>query len=91
MCYYVSEYHDHKHDNNDDKVAIPGIPPSTWFLSFYFAITTMTTLGYGDVVPTNTNGRLFTAWYIIFGVCLGGTYISMLSNHIQEHNGILSF
>ena len=88
MCYYVSEYHDYKATANDDNNKIPGEAPSTWFLAFYFVITTMTTLGYGDIIPTNENGRLFTAWYITFGVCLGGTYISMISNHIQEHNGI---
>jgi hypothetical protein len=40
----------------------------------------------GDVIPTTRGGRLFTAWYIIFGVCILGTYISMITNHIQEHN-----
>jgi len=29
---------------------------------------------------------MFTAFYILFGVCLGGTYIGLISSHIQEHS-----
>lgn len=43
MCYYISEYKDVDDDYKGSEA------PKTWFLSFYFVITTMTTLGYGKI------------------------------------------
>ena len=48
MCYYATEYH----DDNDGYEG--GEPPNTWFKAFYFVVTTMTTLGYGNTTPTST-------------------------------------
>jgi voltage-gated potassium channel len=36
--------------------------------SFYATITTLSTVGYGDFVPTTTEGKFFTVFIIIFGV-----------------------
>jgi voltage-gated potassium channel len=36
--------------------------------SFYFTITTLSTVGYGDFVPKSQTGKLFTVIVIIFGV-----------------------
>ena len=36
--------------------------------SFYFSTMTLTTIGYGDLVPTTDNSKLFTSFYAIFGV-----------------------
>ena len=36
--------------------------------SFYFSVSTLTTVGYGDITPTSQFSRLFTALYILFGV-----------------------
>ncbi|RMG60882.1 MAG: hypothetical protein D6713_01635 [Deltaproteobacteria bacterium] len=38
------------------------------FDSFYFTIVTITTIGYGDVTPTTTAGKLLDIFVIVFGV-----------------------
>lgn len=55
----------------------------TWTTSFYFTVCTLTTVGYGDVVPTTDSSRLFTAFFALAGVSvalasfgiIGATYI----------------
>jgi voltage-gated potassium channel Kch len=39
-------------------------------LAFWWAITTVTTVGYGDVVPVSTSGRLVGAALMLIGVSL---------------------
>ncbi len=38
--------------------------------SFYFSVTTLTTVGYGDMYPTTTVSKLFTSFYALIGVGL---------------------
>jgi voltage-gated potassium channel len=38
------------------------------FTAFYWTITTITTLGYGDIVPQSTNSKIFSVIIIIAGV-----------------------
>lgn len=47
-----------------------------WFESFYFATTTVTTVGYGDIVPLSAPGRVFSIALMLFGV---GTALYALS------------
>lgn len=42
-----------------------------WIQSFYFSVVTITTVGYGDLTPTNDASRLFAAIYILIGVSIG--------------------
>jgi voltage-gated potassium channel len=36
--------------------------------SFYFSTMTLTTVGYGDLVPTNNSTKIFVSIYSIFGI-----------------------
>jgi voltage-gated potassium channel len=36
--------------------------------AFYFSVTTLTTVGLGDLAPTTTMGKLFTVVYIFAGL-----------------------
>src|SRR5215211_7985114 len=36
--------------------------------AFYFSVTTLTTVGYGDLSPKTTIGKLFTVVYIFAGL-----------------------
>lgn len=40
----------------------------TWIQSFYFSVVTLTTVGYGDLHPTNDFSRVVVAFYILIGV-----------------------
>lgn len=43
----------------------------TPFDSFYFTVVTITTVGYGDLHPTNTLSKSFTIFLLFMGVGLG--------------------
>lgn len=36
--------------------------------SFYFSVVTLATVGYGDLHPTNDISRIFTSFYVLIGV-----------------------
>lgn len=42
----------------------------SWIDSFYFSVVTVTTVGYGDLYPTNEGARLFASFFILFGVAI---------------------
>ena len=47
--------------------------------SFYFSVTTLTTVGFGDPAPATAAGKIFTILYIFVGV-IGG-FINVLAKH----------
>ena len=47
--------------------------------AFYFSVTTLTTVGLGDLAPSTTFGKLFTAVYIFAGVGLIAVFISAVA------------
>lgn len=44
--------------------------------SFYFSTSTLTTVGYGDIVPTHDVSKIITSIYALLGV---GTFLFCLS------------
>ncbi|ODS36736.1 hypothetical protein BEH94_04265 [Candidatus Altiarchaeales archaeon WOR_SM1_SCG] len=42
----------------------------TYIDSFYFAVSTLTTVGYGDIVPSTNGSKIFTAFYVLVGVSM---------------------
>ena len=47
--------------------------------AFYFSVTTLTTVGLGDLAPTTTLGKLFTVFYIFAGLSLVLGFIDTLA------------
>ena len=61
----------------------------TWFEGFYMVLTTITTIGYGELHPLSTAGRLFNSFIIIAGVALvllitGGAAQALLEFELQS-------
>jgi voltage-gated potassium channel len=60
------------------------IPRALWW-----AIVTLTTVGYGDVYPVTVLGRIFGGMFAILGVCLialpTGIFASSFSDALQRH------
>lgn len=47
--------------------------------SFYFSVVTLTTVGYGDLSPETTAGKLFTTVYILLGLSIIATFASNIA------------
>ena len=56
----------------------------SYFDSLYFTITTLTTVGYGDLTPQTFYGRLFTMFYMVFGISIALYSLSFLASHYIE-------
>ena len=53
--------------------------------AFYFSVTTLTTVGLGDLSPTTTVGKLFTVVYIFTGLGLIAGFISTIGTETLSH------
>lgn len=63
----------------------------TWVSSFYFTVSTLTTIGYGDLVPTTDTSRLFTAFFALAGVTIAFTSLSALGTiYLRRSESVLS-
>ena len=47
--------------------------------AFYFSVTTLTTVGLGDLAPSTMLGKLFTVLYIFVGIGLIAGFITTLA------------
>ena len=47
--------------------------------AFYFSVTTLTTVGLGDLAPSTTFGKLFTALYIFAGLGLIAGFVNAVA------------
>ena len=55
--------------------------------AFYFSVTTLTTVGLGDLAPSTTFGKLFTALYIFAGVGLIAVFVSAVAQETLGSGG----
>ena len=63
----------------------------SWLTSFYFSVCTLTTVGYGDFYPTTDVSRLFTAVYVLVGVAIAFTSLSLIGRaYIRRGQRVLT-
>jgi len=48
----------------------------SWVDAAYFSIATLSTVGYGDLHPETTTGKVFTMAYIVVGV---GVFVALIT------------
>jgi len=61
-----------------------GVTTSTLVDALYFSIVTMTTVGYGDLVPQGVVAKLFTCAFVFVGFGLVGVLVSGAANYLVE-------
>lgn len=49
----------------------------SWIDSLYFCVITLTTIGYGDLVPKTDLGKLFTVFYVLAGIGVIATFANL--------------
>jgi hypothetical protein len=55
---------------------------SDYWNLFYFSAVTITTLGYGDIVPITSNARLWVSSEAILGIIIIGLFLNSVSKNI---------
>lgn len=56
----------------------------SWFDAFYMTLTTMTTIGYGEIHPLSHSGRIFNSFLIVFAVFSVGFTIATFSQALLQ-------
>ena len=51
--------------------------------TMYFMVTTLTTVGYGDVGPSSWQGRLLAVFFMLFNVCCMSFFVHKAVSHIE--------
>uniref|UniRef100_A0A166H0N8 EF-hand domain-containing protein n=3 Tax=Daucus carota subsp. sativus TaxID=79200 RepID=A0A166H0N8_DAUCS len=59
--------------------------------SIYFCVVTMTTIGYGDLVPDTVLAKLLACVFVFSGMALVGYVLSKVADYILEKEGNLFF
>jgi len=53
----------------------------SWVDSLYFSVVAVTTVGFGDLVPSKDASKLFTVLYIFAGISIVTTYFNARMRH----------
>lgn len=60
--------------------------------ALYFSFTTLTTIGLGDYLPSTRTSKVFSIFYIIFGLGQGASLIGLLAVNVERtHLGVDAF
>lgn len=61
-------------------------PVEAYVTALYFAFTTMTTVGFGDIVPSTTQERVFVTCAMIISCCTFAYMIGSIGSVVQKQN-----
>ena len=61
-----------------------GMHEDSWFMPLYFSIVTMTTLGYGDVLPASTTAQIVSTVQVLISYIMLGGLLSIFSNKLAR-------
>ena len=79
-----------------DKVLVSGddyLCPNLWNYknSFFFAATIVSTIGYGNVYPITTGGKIFTMIYAIIGIPFFGIFLARIGDYLMNKVNVIEF
>eukprot|EP00927_Polykrikos_kofoidii_P022586 TRINITY_DN21022_c0_g1_i1.p1 TRINITY_DN21022_c0_g1~~TRINITY_DN21022_c0_g1_i1.p1 ORF type:complete len:284 (-),score=44.03 TRINITY_DN21022_c0_g1_i1:22-873(-) len=60
------------------------LEPWTYFQSLYFCFVTLSTVGFGDFLPTSPASQAFSILYMIFGLGVCASIIALLTGLVAE-------
>jgi hypothetical protein len=70
---------------DDGRIAQPGVSTSVRYLyAVYWAVTTLTTVGYGDLVPTNDAERFYALCAMLCSALVFGYMISNIGSLVAS-------
>lgn len=52
--------------------------------SFYFSVSTLATVGMGDLVPSSDLSKLFTSFYMLVGIGILFGFVSMIGREVTS-------
>jgi len=52
--------------------------------SAYFTVATVTTIGYGDIVPQTDIGKIFTMFFSFFGIGMAFYFFTLFGKYIYK-------
>ena len=58
--------------------------PETWLSPYYFSLVTLTTLGYGDVLPASAGAQALVMMEVVVGYMMLGGMISIFANKMAR-------
>lgn len=76
LCFFLISYQ------------IEGIKTNSFLDALYFCVVTMTTVGYGDLVPNSSLAKLLACFYVFTGMALGGLILSKAADYVVEKQEI---
>jgi voltage-gated potassium channel len=60
----------------------------SWLDALYMTVITMTTVGFGEVVPLNDQSKIFTIFLILASVVIVGYALSIITEYILSKNDV---
>jgi hypothetical protein len=88
LWHFTSYYYIENHPNDNCWLKEKGVLESPWedryLYSIYWSVTTMMTVGYGDVAPKNNWEVFFNIWAMVFGCIIFGYSMNKIGEILKR-------